>query len=161
MTDLEISACIWAEGFEPLPYKDSKGIWTCGIGYNLEAHGIPADWVRPILSRTGITRAQAVQRLEYLWDVAENQVTWNVFRKEWPTFSDAQRFVITDMVFNMGLGNAQRGFLSFKTTIELMKQGEWKQVCSNLRKSKWARDTGRRAERDIQILESDKVRIAL
>lgn len=157
MTDQEIAACIWAEGFEPLPYKDSKGIWTCGIGYNLEAHGIPADWVKPILSRTGITRAQAVDRLEFHFDNAESQAHFYTFGlRDWEKFSDIQHFVITDMIYNMGLGSKKpaKGFLSFYiSTIPAMIRGDWKTVIANLKKSKWAKDTGRRARRDIKMLE--------
>ena len=170
MTDQEIAACIWAEGFEPLPYKDSKGIWSCGIGYNLEAHGIPASWVKPILDgyeiikspgykmlkmKPGITKSQAVEELETWWHRAASTALGPFFTV-WGSFSDVQRFVVTDMVFNMGLGSVKpaKGFLSFSTsTIPAMRRGDWKTVIANLKKSKWAKDTGRRARRDIRMLE--------
>jgi len=156
MTSKELEAAVWAEGFEPLPYRDSKGIWTIGIGYNMEAHGIPPDWVRPILSKIGITRAAAAHQLEILWERAKDLAIHEVFPTKWPFFSDIQRFVITDMIFNMGLGDSKRGFLSFKNSIQLMKEGNWTQVCINLRRSKWYRDTKSRAKRDIQMLEKGR-----
>ena len=29
------------EGTESMPYQDPDGIWTAGIGHNLEANGLP------------------------------------------------------------------------------------------------------------------------
>ena len=57
------------EGIKPLPYQDSNGIWTIGIGHNCEANGLPPgicddapdglswdDGVLPFLqSRGGLT----------------------------------------------------------------------------------------------------------
>lgn len=156
MTQTEVDAAIWAEGFNPLPYQDSVGVWTIGIGYNMEAHGIPPEWVKPILDHTGITKDQAIEKLKKEWDSCASKAA-TIFGSDWSSFSDAQKFVVTDMIFNMGVGNRSRGFLSFRNTIEFMKIGNWRAVCNCLKSSKWYRQVGRRAERDIKILETNKI----
>ena len=162
MIQLEIDACIWAEGFEKLPYKNPRGVWTCGIGHNLEARGIPASWVKPILDKRGISKKQASEILELDWISAQMNRVYVFTFAEWESFSEAQKFVVTDMIFNMGLGDKNHGFLSFSiASIPAMKRGDWSTVIANLKRSKWVKQTGRRALRDISILETDKVRIEL
>jgi lysozyme len=41
------------EGVRLKPYRDSRGIWTVGVGWNLEAHGLPAGVMRALCDNGG------------------------------------------------------------------------------------------------------------
>lgn len=145
----------WAEGFKSLPYLDSVGVWTIGKGYNLEAHGIPPNLVKKILSKTGITEAEA-NVLLYNEIISCYKKARELFPNPQEPMLEVHWFVITDMIFNMGLGDDNHGFLSFKKTIAAMNRGDWEEAAAQMKDSNWYRQTKRRARRDILMLKKGR-----
>ena len=138
------------EGNRLFPYKDSKGIWTIGIGHNIEADPIMFKNLE-LLKTRGISKDEAYGLFDK--DVRDHTallmeaLPW-VGTLDWP-----RKSVMIDFCFNMGLGNDHHGLLSFKNTLPLMEQGNWPDVAVHLRASKWYQDVGpHRAENLIHIL---------
>lgn len=114
------------EGLRLVAYEDTTGHATLGFGHNLE---------------TPITFAAAENILDD--DVA--RATFDL-RARFPwtsTLDEVRHAVLVDMVFNLGIG----GFAQFKTTLGLVKDGDYSEASRQMLKSKWAGQVGLRAER--------------
>lgn len=132
------SQLIRDEGVELTPYRDSVGKLTIGVGRNLED--------------VGISRAEADYLLDN--DIARAKIALNQ-ALPWTANLDAvRRAVFINMVFNMGLGNSERGLLSFRNTLAAAERREWGVVAAGMRASKWARQVGDRAERLARQIET-------
>lgn len=126
------------------PYRCSAGKLTIGVGRNLED--------------TGISREEAMYLLRNDVRRAVEQAA-RIFPR-WDFYTDNRRQALTCMLFNMGLGNAFRGFLSFRNAVRLTREEKWTEAAAAFLDSKWARQDvgdgpgGRfdRAERLAQML---------
>lgn len=116
------------EGYRNYPYKDTKGIVTIGIGYNLEANGLPDDIIEELYRRA---LTQVILRLDA-------NIPW------WRNLSPARQRVMINMCYNMGWCNEKRtrGLCTFVNTLEHIKNGEYEQAADHMLRSKWARDVG-------------------
>lgn len=121
------------EGVRHIPYKDTLGILTVGVGHNLEAH--PLDLIYPL------TDAQVDQILATdLVDVFEGldkHLPW------WEDLTQARQRVIVNMAFNMGVA----GLRTFKNTLQAIQRGHYELAKVNMLQSKWAGQVGARATR--------------
>ena len=138
------------EGLRLLPYQDTKGIWTIGVGHNIEADPFMIHEL-DVLKERGITKDEAYGLLDK--DIQDHTAT---LLKALPWVGDLdwnRKSVIIDLCFNMGLGNESRGLLSFTHTLPLLEAGKWEEAAEHLRASKWYRDVGpHRADLLIKIL---------
>jgi lysozyme len=140
------------EGLRLFPYKDTKGIWTIGVGHNIEADPIMFPNLELLKSR-GVTKDEAYALLDK--DIRDHTAAlidalpWTG-DLDWP-----RKSVMIDLCFNMGLGDEHRGLLSFKNTLAHMESGNWSDVAEHMRASKWYQDVGpARADILIKILET-------
>lgn len=140
------------EALRLFPYKDTKGIWTIGVGHNIEADPIMSKSLE-ILKTRGITKDEAYALLDK--DIREHTALL-IEALPWAGNLDWNRkSVLIDLCFNMGLGNAKHGLLSFGNTLAHMEADQWADAAEHLRKSKWYQDVGpNRADILIKILET-------
>lgn len=144
------------------PYRDSKNIWSIGIGRNLEGNGfsraevisllagakhdgrritIKGDNLTISLSRNladGISKDEALYLFENDIAVVNHELT-----RLLPVFSrlsPVRQAVLISMGF-MGVGKV----LGFKNMIAALERADWKAAEAHLLDSKYARDVGRRA----------------
>ena len=116
------------EGERLKMYQDSKGIWTVGVGHNIQERGI----------------SKAVSQLMLEEDIAEA-------RRDAGTFSwfadldEARQAVIIDMIFNMGLPR----FSGFKKTIAFIEGGMFQAASLEMLDSKWAREDVQRSRSEL------------
>jgi lysozyme len=140
------------EGFEPLPYQDSKGIWTIGMGYNMEAHGIPAHLVKPIFDKTGISRFHAEELLKggLREAISDLQTIFPLFGH----FSRNRQLAFVDMRFAMGPGNAlsEHGFRGMKRMVQAAKNGNWVKAAAEAQDSDWYRDVKTRGPLIVRMI---------
>lgn len=139
------------EGWSAKPYICPGGKWTIGYGYNMEAHGIPAHLVKPILDGTGITRDHAEQLL-----IDEVARCISDARRIIPGFDDIDRprqYVIIDMIFNLGAA----GYRKFANTITAIVAGRYEDAARHMQQSKWYRQVGLRGKRNVRIMRSGKL----
>jgi lysozyme len=117
---------VWAEGERLDMYKDSVGIWTIGVGHNIEEKGV----------------SQAVSRMMLREDISE--VLEDV--RSLPYYNDldpVRQLVVADMVFNLGLSR----FLNFKNFNKALAIPDYVLAAHEMKDSKWYVQVGRRAEK--------------
>lgn len=144
------------EGIRLEPYLDTEGIWTVGIGYNLDARGIAT--LEQILGRKlsvkqgavpvkidgriemvdcpyvglKLTREEALKVLRV--DIRRYEKATIVAFPFYLELDEIRQRVVLDMAFNMGFGA-----LSFKNTRRFIEARNWSRAVQNLYQSKWAR----------------------
>ncbi len=130
--DLLIEELKRDEGVELKAYQDTVGIWTIGIGRNLQD--------------VGVSMAEAEFLLATDIDVAvsELQRTFDWFED----LSDARQRVCVNMCFNLGLTR----LLGFKKFLAAMEEGDWETAGVEMLDSKWARQVGARSTRLKDLL---------
>jgi len=114
-------------------YQDSEGIYTIGVGHNLESKGI----------------SEAVCDLMLEEDINEAIDDAETFR--WfDDLTDPRRAVVVDMIFNLGLTR----FSGFKKTIQFLENGLYQSAAKEMLDSRWANQVGRRAIRLSEIMRT-------
>jgi lysozyme len=140
------------EGLRLQPYRDSLGIWTVGVGYNLEARG-PAFLEAAIGRRwrgmtDTLTREEALKVLRA--DVArvEALAQKHFSAAEWERLGEVRRRAVVDFVFNL-----ERRALGFKKALLFLRMaldpnaGGYAPACLDacafhMMDSAWARQVG-------------------
>lgn len=92
------------EGRERNMYKDSRGIWTIGIGHNIQERGLSDAAIDFIFH-------------EDIADVVDDCQTFHWF----DNLDEVRQAAVIDMVFNMGLSV----FRGFRRTIAYLENGEY------------------------------------
>ncbi len=122
------------EGVRPMPYTDTVGKLTIGIGRNLTDVGLSDDEIGLMFHND---LARAIQALD-------KHVPW------WGRLSEPRRRALVNMTFNMGIG----GLLSFKNMLRHIKRGDYDKAAVEALDSKWARQVKGRAGR-VAVLIRD------
>jgi lysozyme len=120
------SHLVWAEGERLDLYKDSVGIYTIGVGHNIQEKGV----------------SKAVSRLmlkEDVQDVVKDTRTLDY----WDDLDSVRQLVVADMVFNLGLSR----FLRFKRFNAALRQPDYSLAAHEMKDSKWYQQVGRRAHK--------------
>lgn len=126
------------EGVRLKPYRDTVGKLTIGVGRNLDDAGI-----------------SHVEALYLLNNDLDRCIRELVAAFEWFTELDhVRQTILVNMVFNMGLGGPTRGLRSFKNTLRAIGEGRYVDASDGMRRSKWARQVGHRAERLARMMET-------
>lgn len=126
-----------SEGLRLKAYKDTVGVLTVGYGHNCESSPVGG------VSKVGDTISMETAEQLFLEDV---MVAVDAVQREFSwvkTLNPARQAVLYDMSFNMGIGTLK----TFKNTLKYVQQGDYEQAASNMLKSKWASQVGKRAVR--------------
>jgi lysozyme len=115
------------EGLRLFPYQDSQGFLSVGYGHNLSARGITRGQAENILT-DDIFEAEASLVRSFPWVEVLDEV---------------RRAVLVDLTFNIGIA----GVAKFKTTLGLIKDGDYGGASKAMLESLWARQVGSRATR--------------
>lgn len=59
--------------------------------------------------------------------------------------SEARQRALTDMAYNLGVGNSQKGLMSFNIFLSLMEAGQYEEAADDLTKTKWAQQVKSRS----------------
>lgn len=149
------------EGIRLRPYKDSVGIWTCAIGRNLEHKGLSKDElfflgikastkeeVISWLLEHGLSKEDCLYLLDNdiddVYAQLKKQFSWFEFKP------DVVQRVMCNLCFNIGLGR----LLGFTKTLNAIKNDRWEVAATELLNSKYAIQTGARANRLAEALRS-------
>lgn len=136
------------EGFREKKYKDTKGIWTIGYGFNMESKTFPDELVKK-WDKNGITKAEAdkilKEHIESIIKSLKKIQPW-IFK-----LSVARQAAIIDLTFNMGAG----WFSMFSNTILLIKSDRFKSAATALLNSRYAKQVGLRARENAYALIND------
>jgi len=122
------------EGLKLKPYKCSAGKLTIGYGRNLDDKGISE------------AEAQALLEKDFFDILNDLNVTYRWFYN----LNNPRKAVVCDMAFNLGM----EGFAKFKRMIAAVSRSNFKMAATEMIKSKWYEQVGRRSERLVQMMES-------
>lgn len=122
------------EGVRALPYKDTAGHLTIGVGHNLDAEGLPPTIIEALLDWDLLHAVSLTDRL----------LPW-VQRLD----SDVRKRVFVELVFNLG-----SKVLQFHDALERSQAGRWAEAAAAFRSSLWARQVGQRAVTLTTMLET-------
>lgn len=141
------------EGLRYKPYKCSAGYWTVGIGWNLEAHGLPAEVMKPLCDNSGRFNDHIIGEL---FDISLARAITDAenLLPNWPAIPESLRRVFINMSFQLGYNRLSK----FTNTLYAARNHDWAGVAEHMMDSKWAqRDTPKRAARlwSIVITEAE------
>jgi len=153
MTKLE-ELLIKHEGLRLKPYRCPAGRLTVGVGRNLDDIGISKDEIKHIgkslndIKLTGITKEDAMYLLKNDINRCINELK-DIFGDEFFEYPEEIRFVLIDMIFNLG----KPRFKSFKKMIKAVKDKNYKEMIIQMRDSKWCRQVKLRCYGLIRIVK--------
>lgn len=124
------------EGLRLKPYKCTSNKLTIGYGRNIEDVGISIGEAEYLLEND----------IDRCIKDLNNNLTWFKLSNEWV------QVILINMTYNMGIN----GLLTFKNSLKLLENKQYKQAGIELRKSKWYSQVKNRAEFLINILENIK-----
>jgi lysozyme len=112
-------------------YQDSRGVWTIGYGFNLQAHGY-----------TAIQASATVwdlDRADFAFDVCFQDAirSINIQYPDWTNLVPARQAVAANAMFQLGAG----GVREFAQTIFLISHGDFEGAAAHMEASAWAKQT--------------------
>jgi lysozyme len=160
------------EGSAARVYLDSMGIPTIGKGFNLQRADAAAalaqvgvhDFAGVMAGRVELTPSQIDALFGYSLAPQESNARASLTPGVFDALSDARRFVLLDLEFNLG----SRGWLGFPTTRALINEAQAAKIAGkgalaaqlfgiaadHLRISAWDGQVGDRARRDEAMLRT-------
>lgn len=159
------------EGLRLFAYRDTKGFWTLGIGFNtqragakqaLAKHGLDYDAIwnacqtKTFVDAHGVTRTvdnvitEAQSRDLVVDDIQACVTTLKKNVKGFDTMPDDAQAVLVDLIYNIG-----SSFLGWHHTIGFFEAGDWKSAAHELSISKpWCTQVPHRCADDVAILNA-------
>jgi len=136
LTKLE-DQLIQHEGLRLDMYRDSVGIWTIGIGRNLEHVGLRTEAEARYLLRSDIVaiRSELERSVPWVGDLDE-----------------VRQRVLLDMAFNLGVAGLRR----FEKTLRLVANGHYGRAAQEMLRSRWADQVGQRAKTLSKMMATGK-----
>ena len=122
------------EGRRFIPYKDTVGVLTIGIGRNLEK-GISEHIVSELFKEDMVEVRADCLRLPWFHEL-----------------TPIRQAVIENMIFNLGFS----GFMEFKKTIRFIEKGDYDSAALEMLDSKWSRQVGNRATELASMMRFNK-----
>ncbi len=150
------------EGIESMPYQDTCGIWTVGIGHDLEANGLPpdicqdasnglgwADGVLPFLQNRGGLNPTEIDALFQL-DLSNARADLEACLPNADVLVLPRYAAMIDMAFNLGRDR----LMEFNTFLHLMETGQYADAAADLRKTLAYQQLPARYERLATIIKT-------
>lgn len=125
---------MYDEGFSGKIYKDSKDFLTIGFGFNLTTQEIPMsiaiEWLHVLINK--------IQ-----FELEKNIPFWN-------DLSDAHKYVLINMAYQMGIG----GLLQFRDMLKELGLKDYNGAAIAMKDSVWYKEFTARASRLVKIMQS-------
>ncbi len=138
------------EGIRAAPYKDSLGIPTIAVGFNMTRPDARVrlaqvglkSWAPPIL----LSDKQIQQLLDL--DVSDCIADVKDVIRHFDALSDNRKCVLVDMRFNLG----PMRFRAFAHMISAVNDGAFDEAANQMLASVWASQVGHRATEDAEMM---------
>ena len=138
------------------PYRDSRGLWTIGIGFNLEDPN-----ANNVLAQAGIkSKAKDIisgkvklspQQLQRLFNHSL-EIAFNDARKFLPNFDELpseKKMVVVDMAYNMGYPVLSQ----FKRFQKALINKDYNEAKKEMKNSRWYNQVKSRGEELVEMME--------
>jgi len=120
-------------------YRDSEGIWTIGIGWNIQERGLPDEIVDRLFEISVADAERDARKLP-----------------EFRLLSEVRQSVLIAMVFQMGLPRVKK----FKNFRAALREGNYNKAANEMLDSLWHRQMSKagskRAIREATIMRRGK-----
>ena len=138
------------EGCKLRSYRCPAGKLTIGIGRNLDDNPLTEDEICYV-GHNGRSLFISNDQAAYLCrnDIARVKKELDKHLPWWCDLNVDRQFVMIDLCFNMGINT----LLTFKKTLNSIAQGYYEQAATQLLQSKYAKQVGKRAERNAYCLK--------
>lgn len=131
------------EGVRYKRYKDTMGIWTIGVGHNIEADpNYPYTVADEPLNDKQINDL-LMKDISVVISELDQRVNW------WRAMEDVRQRVLANMCFNLGWTRLSQ----FKNTLKAMHDSRYAEAAQGMRNSLWYKQVGARAERLAKQME--------
>ena len=120
------------EGVSPLPYQDSVGKITIGIGRNLTDRGLSVDEVEMLFANDMRLAAEIL----------------DIWLADWRALSPNRQAALLSMAFNLG-GPRLSTFVKLRAALVAC---DYPAAAAEALNSKWAKQVGRRAQQIADLL---------
>ena len=122
-----------------VPYKDTMGIDTIGIGHNMVSSPLPQ----------GMTPPLTLEQVDQLFKTDLTIVMKSISQLSWfSSLDEVRQAVLIDMCFNMGWGTLRK----FVNTLNLIGAGQYAQASKEMLESAWARQLPNRSKEDAEMM---------
>jgi len=129
------------EGIRFVPYKDTRGFNTVGVGHNLDANPLPNESYPMYPNRAFEILKEDVSRVR----------TKLIADLPWvASLPDVYEGVLLNMSFNMGT----HGTELFHHMLADVQSGNYSQAAADMESSAWYSQVGQRAERLVQQMNT-------
>ena len=128
------------EGLSLTPYRCTTGHHTIGYGHNIDANPLTGYIDFYFVQNGHITEDMADYLLDQ--DIINAGAQAETYIPTWATLSQARRYVIISMIFNLGI----KGFLSFKRMRAAIDNNDFILAADEMEDSLWFRQVGRRGD---------------
>lgn len=147
------------EGFRPNPYKDTRGLWTFGIGRCLETRPLTgAEWkqlldggeLAVVIGRAGADELTAGPLEQIETDLAKAYDFW-------PRLNDARQNALIEMAYQLGEAKEEafhNMIAAVRRAIDSDAPADWEAAEAAGLDSEWARETPGRAQQVMKQLRT-------
>lgn len=143
------------EGKRNTVYKDSRGIPTIGVGFNLNREDSNALLTQVGANPGQIKRGQSKlnnRQIETLLnkDLKKSKEDAKQLVKNFTSLPREVQGVLIEMVFNLG----KFGLAKFKKFLDYINKNDWKKASIEMLDSDWSKQVGRRSKTLSNIISS-------
>lgn len=129
------------EGFKLKPYRDSRNIWSIGIGHNIKADPTMNAQLQHLMT-SGISVDQA--RVIFLNDVKTAEIALDLHIPWWRKLDDVRQDVLLNLCFNVGCAE----LLTWHHTLGYLQAGDYAMAGHELGSTQpWKSQVKSRADR--------------
>ena len=121
------------EGYRDTPYQDTVGVWTVGVGHNMN---VPMD--------------KDALLLQFNVDVDRAIEDCNKLFPNWRDLPDAKQVVLANMMFNLGYNRLSK----FKRMRAAIARLDYNAAARQMKDSKWCDQVGDRCDRLCKIMQN-------
>lgn len=138
------------EGYRLVPYFDTEGFVSFGVGRNLVGNALTPE-ERAMGKKLGFDSTQFV---DYLLDRDIDTVLSDLDSFPWvKELPENTQRGLANMRFQLGAS----AFRDFKLSLSCLERGRLQEAGKHLRQSRWYKQTPGRAERTIRLIEGKHV----
>lgn len=143
----------WEGGYRSKAYQDSKGIWTIGVGYNLEQNSADTE-----LKALGVNKQDLIsgknslnqQQMDVLFDKSIKRAVADAHKwiPNLDTLPKEAQLICVDMAFNMGGG----AIMTFSNTGKAIQSKQFAKAADLMEKSRWYGQVGNRSKHHVEVM---------
>jgi lysozyme len=151
--DLRSFIAPWEGGYRSKAYQDSKGIWTIGVGYNLEQNSADTE-----LKALGVNKQDLIsgkkslnqQQMDVLFDKSIKRAVADAHKwiPNLNTLPKEVQLICIDMAFNMGGGT----IMTFTNTGKAIQSKQFDKAADLMEKSRWYGQVGNRSKHHVEVM---------